>query len=579
MKVLVQWTRATPSGWEQIDSSEWANTPFKVDPTPPVSLSIDNDAGWVYSLNIQGVIMGADHYYVEHTMDGGCRATIWDDDPRTNPIGERYATEITFRPLAPDARLGGAINTNQSRVVYAEEKAVARLTKSGIPEKTIFKKWTDFKLPAPELIRHGKQVDDNELLSTHDGATEEISWRQWTEHLPESELDVTGKLLGQRSQGRYSVPSGTMTMYIRGGTYAAGVSAHTGIYTEYITKHADSITERTKALTVPAAVGGVAYDAVSMSGLPGVEWPQGEYRCQIDCLVAGAAIEYGLLPLEYYAGQFCRLPQSNDDSDTHPAHSQEEAAFLGTGLKLATTVDNAIFSVVNDDETDRFGVCLVLQNTAAHKSYDHTFEVNTTDDFVDGPWDEGLDHLTVITGVHTTSYDIGNRWDADASEFVGRDATVLYRSACIFDITELPDNANITKILFETYNVSVYNALDWTRLGGIWCEVSGSDPWTSFTEIGSGLEFKRYSNHAQTLNWAPEYLNDIAITDLTNHIGSGLQFWQVGLINENEVIDDRGYQFRAKAGGEPFRDARIWIYYSRADDAVTENAPYYGTNF
>jgi len=585
MKTLVQWTRAIPSGWETLDSADWADVPEKPDVSPSLEEVTTDDAGWVNRINVQGVIFTGDHYAVEDLpVEGGCKVTTWWDDPRTNPPGSKTATEITLLPLAPDPNLGGAINTKQFRVVYAEKKAMQKLLINGIPQNTVFKDWADFVIPDIKLIRHGKNMD-LELLSKHNELQESTGWRMWTEHLDITEVNPNGALPSQRSKGRYSIPSGTMTMYSRMGYFAAGETPHTGVYTGIITLHADSITERDMGAEMPLSTGGVILCSTSMSGLPGVEWPVGNYRHQIDVTVAGGDVTYGLLNIlddsnVFYAGHFGRQNEANDNADAHPAHQQTESAFTGTGLKLATTGASTTWGVLVDDETDRLEIVITGNNAALHKAEDLTLQVNTTDDYIDGPWVEVLDHRAVITGVHTTSCDSTTRWDADDTEYIGRDSGgTLYRAACIFDIRAIHSDAVIDKILFEPYCVSVWSGRWWNRIGGCWSEPSGDPVARVFPDLATGREYKRYSSQQMILNVSPEYLNANAIDDLHNHIASGLTYWSVALTAEDEATTDRAFQINATAAANPSRDPRLFIYYARGAEAAAENAPHFGMNF
>ena len=72
----------------------------------------------------------------------------------------------------------------------------------------------------------------------------------------------------------------------------------------------------------------------TQSGEPNfADWPEGLYECFLDVSAAGSGLTYGLLNINSL-GHFGRV---NDARDTEvEAHEQDETAFSGTGLKVAT---------------------------------------------------------------------------------------------------------------------------------------------------------------------------------------------------------------------------------------------------
>ena len=74
MKVLVQWSKAAPEDWHEIDSADWATLAKR--PVPTGGEIIDQTPGWIYQVNIQGVCFSADHYAVIDREDGGFGRTL-----------------------------------------------------------------------------------------------------------------------------------------------------------------------------------------------------------------------------------------------------------------------------------------------------------------------------------------------------------------------------------------------------------------------------------------------------------------------------------------------------------------------
>jgi hypothetical protein len=186
VKVLVQWTQGTPADWTEVDSGTWQTLPDRGLPAPAVLGGVDNNLGWVHRLNCQGVSFIGDHYAVED-IPGGCRVTAWWDDPDSYPDGQWYARVMTFLDPAPDERIGGAMNTRQSQVVYAQPDALATFAAAFLVtvadldtavENCVFRPWTDFVPPPTSATRHGIWTSD-ELNRGHEQALSVRGWRDW----------------------------------------------------------------------------------------------------------------------------------------------------------------------------------------------------------------------------------------------------------------------------------------------------------------------------------------------------------------------------------------------------------------
>lgn len=178
MRLYVQWALADPQDWTALDLSEdpeaFAKLPRK--PEPQGGEKLDNQPGWLYDLNVQGVTFGYDHYHVEpfdHEDGVALRVTVWNDDSKDAPQSEFWADVWTFLPLAPDPRFGGKLNTRQSRVVYSAQD-VRHFFEN--VENIELRKWSEF-VP-PENPIHGIWLPD-ELSLAHRSKQALHGWEEW----------------------------------------------------------------------------------------------------------------------------------------------------------------------------------------------------------------------------------------------------------------------------------------------------------------------------------------------------------------------------------------------------------------
>jgi hypothetical protein len=180
MQIWLQWARRNPQDYQPIGSEGWAGTPSRVDPTrgtPYALTELTNQNGWVAELNVQGILFSSDHYHIVDLTDGslGIRVTAWSDTLPLSPVGARFASVWTVLPLAPDARLGGQINTRQSRVVYAEGNTYTNML-ANPPENTVVLTWAEFVPPNGAATRHGIWLTDA-AWNAHVAVRTEKGWR------------------------------------------------------------------------------------------------------------------------------------------------------------------------------------------------------------------------------------------------------------------------------------------------------------------------------------------------------------------------------------------------------------------
>jgi len=273
--------------------------------------------------------------------------------------------------------MGGAINTHQTQTIYAESGilGVLQAAYAGNPKVEI-KAWTDFNANRVHPL-DGQWVADG-LHAAHQSIRAIRGWREWTEGLDVSELDQDGRVKPQRAQGRYEVPKGTRTYYHN--NVALATTVHIATSEFQLGKTASGAATD----TVAVHQNGVhAWVATSPANEPNsAAWPtSGVYRYQIDVTLAGADLTFGLLSQGGEPGHFARVDSGL--TTEHESFTQDEAAFSGSGLHLATVTDPAWTS---GSATDRFEISIAGVRTAGHGTQDLTLQLGESDDFADGPW-------------------------------------------------------------------------------------------------------------------------------------------------------------------------------------------------
>lgn len=182
MKLLLQWTLADPTDWIEFDFTQLQQLrqlPKKA--LPDGTDLIDNNPGWVYAFNLQGIVFsGFDHYSARPLPPQGVEVICWNDDPEDYPDGP-WAQVWQLRPLRSDPRYGGQTNTDQSLTVYTDDPAIVAFwtgqTTSGGPVTVL--PWSEFVQPANNLTLHGVWVTD-ELAETHRARRSAHGWREWS---------------------------------------------------------------------------------------------------------------------------------------------------------------------------------------------------------------------------------------------------------------------------------------------------------------------------------------------------------------------------------------------------------------
>lgn len=172
MRVYIQWATATPQDWQPYEINRSAHVmALTKRGVPQGGEQLDDQPGWLCGLNCQGIdFSGWDHLAIEVVTDG-LRITGWEDDPDDH--GEtRWAVEWTLRSCKPDPRIGGQMNTDQTRRVWATpDAAIWFPTTNVLP-------WEDFVPPPTNLTLHGIWMT-NEHYVAHRGARSSHGWREW----------------------------------------------------------------------------------------------------------------------------------------------------------------------------------------------------------------------------------------------------------------------------------------------------------------------------------------------------------------------------------------------------------------
>lgn len=394
MRVCYQPTLAAPTDWFETDSREWHKIAKKG--IPVGGETIDGAPGWIHRGCVQGVEFAGDHHAIEHLPNNGLRYYLWNDDPIDYPPGERFAEVWTFKTLAPDSRFNGALNTRQSRVIYADKGG--RLWKvfvaNGPVENTTLLDWSLFPKPNEAITRHGIMVSDK-LNEEHGKRYVPQGWRTWTEGVPSDQVDDRGHVRQQRPQGKYLKPDGTLTYYQTSTLLANGIHAALDSTNELELGTSVDASSDTSG-NLGGGADGFLFIFTTGSNQPNNDaWPAGDYRCQLDIATIGAAITYGFLTRGSSVGHFARV-NSGLTSDLE-SWAQSEGAFSGDGLRLATT---GSITPTSGDLSDRWELALAGQRPTNHGNQSMTLTFDS-DAFADGPWpDAGVEANAVFFGAN-----------------------------------------------------------------------------------------------------------------------------------------------------------------------------------
>lgn len=179
MKLLIQWTTKEPINWIEIDSNDFKDLPKLPEPTG--TETIDNNPGYIFQINIQGLMFaGFDHYAVID-LGGFTRVVCWSDDPGDTaqgytPSDYRHARVWNIYPLIYDQKLK-SMNTLQEQIIYGPT------THENVD--AVKYSWEAFVPPNDIYVRHGIWVSE-ELNTAHREVVDtslKSGWRAWTENI------------------------------------------------------------------------------------------------------------------------------------------------------------------------------------------------------------------------------------------------------------------------------------------------------------------------------------------------------------------------------------------------------------
>ena len=187
MKILVQWARRNPKGWEELDSSKWVATTRQ--PPPEEDHKLRDVPGWVYRLNVQGIEFQAQYIAVEHlgtrslfqrltgrSGPSGCKVYAWFDGPTVRNRRLSWAEVWTFTEPAIQS------GPSYTREGFAYSRGKPYLRNRGFQDVEI-KTWNEFHPPAETLRRSGMELFA-EVEDRHRDAALPVSWQDWLKNKP-----------------------------------------------------------------------------------------------------------------------------------------------------------------------------------------------------------------------------------------------------------------------------------------------------------------------------------------------------------------------------------------------------------
>lgn len=367
MRCYVQWTNRQASGWQPFESDRWFT--LRTNPTPTGGESLDMNPGWVNAISVQGVeFQGYDHYAV---WDEGSNTwvAVWNDDPNDWQPNTFNGQIRRFGPIYQDPNIGMRWNTDQQRIVYAEDNFPSRKLLLDVGQNV--RPWGEFQVPRLAVVKHGIQIEDELLFGQHSAAREGLPG--WAEHVPQGTPPVPFQPLHQSRTYLFNAPDTLDSDCTPAAT---------------INRKMDETGQTSQGLAGPSMmieVDALTHAFTTESGDPNVtDWPVASggdpYTAEIDVSAAGADVTYGLLTIGGSAGRFNRV---NSSCTTQETWSQGESAFSGTGVKVAT---NTSINPSSGATGDRFQ-CLFAGRNNATMGGNQTFTILTnSSSFGKGPW-------------------------------------------------------------------------------------------------------------------------------------------------------------------------------------------------
>lgn len=180
--MYVQWATNPAQDWVELDTKDWLLTPKL--PIPDGSETLDSTLGWIFRINIQGVVFsGYDHYAVE---DRGNHVLVhaWNSDLEDYDHEDLYASSWEFYEIRDEiyADNRGFIknrwNTNQNREIFGNSGFIQKMPKE--IRSLVQRSHDDFaQIRLPDVrTRHGVWVHEQSVFNTL-GSFKPNGWRDW----------------------------------------------------------------------------------------------------------------------------------------------------------------------------------------------------------------------------------------------------------------------------------------------------------------------------------------------------------------------------------------------------------------
>jgi hypothetical protein len=418
MQSLWQWSTRTARDYEVLKATDFASLNRGPLPGRGAQPFDGQDKLYAHGVGIQGIgFEGWDHYHILPLLNNGTRLTIWNDDPDDRELLDFHAEVWEIYPLAPNATQGGAYNTRQRLTVYAHEGSAWWLfyqnTRTAWGPVTL-KRWEEFTPPADPI--HGIWTPDD-MDAELCGVRSKWTWRDFTEGVPQSELQESGKLGCQRDVGRYVIPEGTRTYYLTNTNSAQ--AAHTATEEKGLSQ--TTATQGTIVLSITKTSAGGRTVCWGNLGPVIADWPSGVYNCQYDVASFDGTWSHGLRTITGVAGHFAVVDTlGSADRETK---EQAQSASTGTGL---IAVDTGTWNPASGNIADNYEALLVCYHTAGHGGGDHvlTLNANDADTYADGPWPQ-----------YTVTFDADVEAYAGERKTVTFDADVITTSGATYTVT------------------------------------------------------------------------------------------------------------------------------------------------
>jgi len=352
--VGIHWTTRPAKSWENVNASDWEFLPKLAEPVG--GELIDTGEGWVYGMNIQGVVMRADHYAIEFDpITRRITAYHWNDDPDDYAPGEVWGKVWEF-----DVFDGSFGNTRQGCAIFGGADYLARLPEAGVQTTggpCEIRPFNEFVKPREALIRHGSWAD-NALVKELDA-------------FPKDNRDAW-------LEGVFMRFSAQTVTFLLNAPDTSNSDCDPGA--DFFRKLDESgQTSQDLAASVAAEANESVFAFTSLSGVPGVsDWPVASvgdpWFCNMNIVEAGGDLFFGV-----NADGFARV---NSSCTLQDSALDDQTPFSGTGVHAAS---NNSWNPASGSVDDRFQIHITSNNTHMHAAETLTIRTDSSSD-AGGPW-------------------------------------------------------------------------------------------------------------------------------------------------------------------------------------------------